>query len=68
MQVAVLPLSKKLEDKAEPLYKDLKRRFRADYDATGGHFEPDQRLVPQHAELALALPCAPPGASSTRTT
>ena len=35
VQVAVLPLSKKLEDKAEPLYKDLKRSFRADYDASG---------------------------------
>jgi glycyl-tRNA synthetase len=35
VQVAVLPLSKKLEETADPLYKDLKRAFRADYDATG---------------------------------
>jgi glycyl-tRNA synthetase len=35
VQVAVLPLSKKLEEKAEPVFKDLKRRFRADYDVTG---------------------------------
>jgi glycyl-tRNA synthetase len=35
VQVGVLPLSKKLEDKAAPLFKDLRRRFRADYDVAG---------------------------------
>lgn len=35
VQAAVLPLSKKLEEKAEPLFKDLRRFFRADYDVTG---------------------------------
>jgi len=35
VQVAVLPLSRKLEEKAEPLYRDLKKAFRAEYDVTG---------------------------------
>ncbi|MCK5804127.1 MAG: glycine--tRNA ligase [Lentisphaeria bacterium] len=35
VQVAVLPLSKKLADTAQPVYADLKKAFRAEYDATG---------------------------------
>jgi glycyl-tRNA synthetase len=35
VQVAVLPLVKKLNEKAEPLYRDLKRRVRAEYDDGG---------------------------------
>jgi glycyl-tRNA synthetase len=35
VQVAVLPLSKKLGDKAEPVYADLRKAFRAEYDVTG---------------------------------
>jgi len=35
VQVAVLPLSKKLEEKADPLFRALRRRFRAAYDVTG---------------------------------
>ena len=33
--MAVLPLSKKLEDMARPLLKDMRRYFRADYDDGG---------------------------------
>lgn len=35
VQVAVLPLSKKLGEKAEPVFRDLLKRFRAEYDVTG---------------------------------
>ncbi|MEG2076307.1 MAG: His/Gly/Thr/Pro-type tRNA ligase C-terminal domain-containing protein, partial [Victivallaceae bacterium] len=35
IQVAVLPLSKKLNENAELLYKDLCRHFRSEYDVTG---------------------------------
>ena len=35
VQVAVLPLSKKLSENAEKLYGDLNRHFRAEYDVTG---------------------------------
>ena len=35
VQVAVLPLSKKLSERAGNLYADLNRRFRAEYDVTG---------------------------------
>ncbi|NLF16766.1 MAG: glycine--tRNA ligase [Lentisphaerae bacterium] len=35
VQVAVLPLSRKLEEPSEALYRDLKRSLRADYDVTG---------------------------------
>ncbi len=35
VQVAVLPLMKKLADTAQPVYKDLKRLFRAEYDQGG---------------------------------
>jgi len=35
VQVAVLPLSKKLSEPAEALYADLRKAFRAEYDLTG---------------------------------
>ncbi len=35
VQVAVLPLSKKLSDEASPIYKKLRKFFRADMDVTG---------------------------------
>jgi len=35
VQVAVLPLVKKLHDTAQPLFRDLRRRFRAEYDQGG---------------------------------
>ncbi len=35
VQVAVLPLSKKLADAAEPIYKKLRKQFRAEMDLTG---------------------------------
>ncbi len=35
VQVAIMPLSKKLGESAEKLYKDLARKFRAEYDETG---------------------------------
>jgi len=35
VQVAVLPLSKKLSEKTEPIYKELKKLFRAEFDVTG---------------------------------
>jgi glycyl-tRNA synthetase len=35
VQVAVLPLSKKLDEKAAPVYADLRKAFRAEYDVTG---------------------------------
>lgn len=35
VQVAVLPLSKKLTENAEPLYRGIKKRFRAEFDVTG---------------------------------
>ncbi|MBT7166006.1 MAG: glycine--tRNA ligase [Victivallales bacterium] len=35
VQVAVLPLSKKLGDTAEPVYAELRKAFRAEYDVTG---------------------------------
>ena len=33
--MAILPLSKKLEEQARPLLKDLRRYFRTDYDDSG---------------------------------
>ena len=35
VQIAVLPLSKKLSDKAEDIFKDLRKFFRAEFDVTG---------------------------------
>ncbi|HEY8444084.1 MAG TPA: glycine--tRNA ligase [Clostridia bacterium] len=35
IKVAVLPLQKKLSDKAEEVYRNLCKKFRADYDETG---------------------------------
>ncbi len=35
VQVAVLPLVKKLKEKAEPVYQELKKLFRTEYDAGG---------------------------------
>ncbi len=35
VQVAVLPLSKKLSENAEKLYSDLNRNFRCEFDVTG---------------------------------
>ncbi len=35
VQVAVLPLSKKLNEHAEKLYNELNRRFRCEFDVTG---------------------------------
>ncbi|MEI6055454.1 MAG: glycine--tRNA ligase [Lentisphaerota bacterium] len=35
IQVAILPLSKKLSEKSDSVYKDLRKRYRADYDDTG---------------------------------
>ena len=35
VQVAVLPLSKKLSEKAENVYKDIRGRFRSEFDVTG---------------------------------
>lgn len=35
VQVAVLPLSKKLSENAEKLYQDLSRHFRCEFDVTG---------------------------------
>ena len=35
IQLAVLPLSKKLNENAEKLYKDMNRYFRCEYDETG---------------------------------
>ena len=35
VQLAVLPLSKKLNENAEKLYKDMNRYFRCEYDVTG---------------------------------
>ena len=35
IQVAVLPLSKKLNENAEKLYKDLNENFRCEFDVTG---------------------------------
>lgn len=35
VQVAVLPISKKLGENAEKLYRDLASRFRCEYDVTG---------------------------------
>ncbi|QSH41318.1 glycine--tRNA ligase [Lentisphaerota bacterium ZTH] len=35
IQVAVLPLSKKLSDSAKTLYNDLNRHFRSEFDVTG---------------------------------
>ncbi len=35
VQVAVMPLSKKLAETAEPLAKELRRRFRVEYDDSG---------------------------------
>ncbi|MDX9982030.1 MAG: His/Gly/Thr/Pro-type tRNA ligase C-terminal domain-containing protein, partial [Lentisphaeria bacterium] len=35
VQVAVLPLVKKLGDKAEAIYADLRRAFRCEYDLAG---------------------------------
>ena len=35
IQAAILPLSKKLAEGAEKLYKDLSSRFRCEYDETG---------------------------------
>jgi glycyl-tRNA synthetase len=35
VQAAVLPLSKKLSEPAEKLYKDIRKRFRSEFDITG---------------------------------
>jgi glycyl-tRNA synthetase len=35
IQVAVLPLSKKLNDNAQILYKELNEHFRCEFDVTG---------------------------------
>jgi glycyl-tRNA synthetase len=35
VQVAVLPLSKKLNEQAEKLYNDINRYFRSEFDTTG---------------------------------
>ena len=35
IQVAVLPLSNKLNEKAEPLFRELRKSFRAEYDSSG---------------------------------
>nr|HPN85362.1 His/Gly/Thr/Pro-type tRNA ligase C-terminal domain-containing protein [Victivallales bacterium] len=35
VQVAVLPLAKKISEPAEKVYKDIKKRFRSEYDVTG---------------------------------
>ena len=35
VQVAVLPLSKKLSETAEKIYKDISKRFRSEFDVTG---------------------------------
>jgi glycyl-tRNA synthetase len=35
VQVAILPLSKKLEEPAEKLYHSVLKKFRAEYDDTG---------------------------------
>jgi glycyl-tRNA synthetase len=35
VQVAVLPLVKKLGEQSEAIYKDLKKQFRCEYDVTG---------------------------------
>lgn len=35
VQVAVLPLSKKLSDKAEAIFKDIRKSYRSEYDVTG---------------------------------
>jgi glycyl-tRNA synthetase len=35
IQVAVLPMSKKLKENAYELYKDINRYFRSEYDETG---------------------------------
>ena len=35
IQLAVLPLSKKLNENAEKLYKDMNKYFRCEYDVTG---------------------------------
>ena len=35
VQVAILPLSKKLSEKAEAVYKDIRKHFRAEFDITG---------------------------------
>lgn len=35
VQIAILPLSKKLSDKAQDIFKDLRRFYRSEYDVTG---------------------------------
>ncbi len=35
VQAAILPLSKKLADPAEKIYKDIRKHFRAEFDITG---------------------------------
>ena len=35
VQAAILPLSKKLSEKAENIYKELRRHFRCEFDVTG---------------------------------
>ncbi len=35
VQAAVLPLSKKLSEKAENIFKDIRRRYRSEFDVTG---------------------------------
>ena len=35
VQVAILPLSKKLSDKAEPIFKDIRNFYRSEYDVAG---------------------------------
>ena len=34
-KIAILPLSKKLSDKAQEIYEDLSKKFMCDYDETG---------------------------------
>jgi glycyl-tRNA synthetase len=35
VQIAILPLSKKLSEKADAIYKDIRKYFRAEFDVTG---------------------------------
>ncbi|HJO93679.1 MAG TPA: glycine--tRNA ligase [Victivallales bacterium] len=35
VQVAILPLSKKLSEKSDKIYKDIRKRFRSEFDVTG---------------------------------
>ncbi|MCP4179382.1 MAG: glycine--tRNA ligase [bacterium] len=35
VQIAILPLSKKLTEKSDEIYKDIRKRFRSEFDVTG---------------------------------